>query len=498
MDNINLSEVYKEAVLVDEVANNEVPDLTDEEIKAVIARRNANRQPTIMETPDEIIISGVDNGLLIENMKKAPDESPIKVGVEGRIQENLTSYLNEMDEEIKAKEEKLHEAMEEQRQKQEEEKEEDDSNMEDFDQEQFDKVTVLLDKIGVGTVEFTPEERLKMEKAKVIRLEEIETVSLESIKVKRSSNVNIKKILAKKNTRNTTSIVLPASGYTAVLSGCSLFEISNFTIDKDNLVENILSKWNLIYTKIVDSSIKFKNFDHFLKSTALTDYSILVYGILCATFPDEDEIELRCVDKNCNGTTDFNGNKRVEYPYKYSIKNLMRAERMSDGLFKKVRDAIESSYVEEDAIKCHENSDAVICKRIKLPDSEIIMELGTETAHDFIYNAARAFTNLDEDDDTYKDSLTTATAVRKCFIPDEDDGTYIEVEDKLEIAKIIYQLNSIDIKVIMKVTESLNIDTIDFGFAEIKCPYCGKVTPFLSIDITEILFLRCRQATQND
>lgn len=496
---INLSEVYKNAV--DQENNTQSqPELTEEEIRAVIAQRKAmqevQEQPSVIENDDEIVIKSNGGGMVIEHLKEAPAESPIKVGLDGKIKEDVSKYLEDMDKELQEKEENLREAMEEQRIRLEEQNNEEENINQSFNQDQFDKVTVVLDKIGMGSVEFTPEERIKLEKAKVIRLEEVETVSLESIKVKRNVELDVKKLLSKKNSRNTTSVVLPTSGYTAVLAGCSLFEISNFIIDKDNVVENQLSKWNLIYTKIVDSSIKFKNFDHFLKSTAVTDYNVLVYGILCASYPEEDEITLRCTEKDCPGIKDRDGKKNTEYPYKYLVRSLLRPERMTEGLFEKVKTTIDSSYTEEDAKRNHESSDAITCKRIKLPDSEFVIELGIETAHDLIYNAARAFSNLE--DDTYRESLTTSTAIRRCFIPDED-GAYFEIEDKTEIAKIVYQLSDIDIKVIMKITQEISKDiSIDFGFVEVRCPYCGKISHFIPIEVEDILFLKYRQAAQID
>lgn len=454
----------------------------------------------VTENKEEVVIPPTGGGIVIETPKQEAKEDGIKVGtVPAHIMEGVENLMGELDESIEiAKQIAEEKAAEEEAKKAEQEAAEEDED--EFDEDKYNKAIVIIDKLGMGTVNFTDEERAKMEKVKKIEVQEVEVLSLETLKVKRNKNQSIDKVLqAKKNVGGTSNIVLVGSGYTAVMGKCSLFELSNLFLDKENLVETQLSKWGFIYSKLISSSVKFKSFDDFIKSTAVSDYSTFIFGILCASYPDVDEIGLKCTDTNCIGklTRDGKETKTKDYEFKYDIRSIIRAERMSEGLLEKVQTVIDNSYVEATAIETHKNAPVSIVKRYKLPESGYIIDAGVESVHDFIYNAARVSDSLE--DEKYRQTLTTSTMIRKLYIPDDEDG-YYEFEDKLDIAKALYELyGESDIKALIKQNAELSKDlTIEYGFANVTCPYCKNVTPFVPVDPDDILFHKYRQATMTE
>lgn len=501
MENTNpsLREMYEQSI-TQPTGKSEAELNMERVIQESLAKQQTAAPVIHQEVPVET--PSVGGGMIIETPKEDPTKEGIKVGtVPASVLEGVETLMGELDESIEI----AKQVAEDKKAELEatiEEDDDDEDEQESFNQDQYDKAIVIIDKAGMGTVHFTDEERAKMQTVKKIEVQEVEVLSLETLRVKRDKKQSIDKVLkAKKNVGGTSNIVLVGSGYTAVMIKCSLFELSNLFLDKDNLVETQLSKWSFIYSKMVDSSVKFKSFDDFIKSTAVSDYSTFIFGILCASYPDVDEIGLKCTDANCPGKIvgkkQGQDIKTKDYEFKYDIRSIIRAERMSEVLLERVKTIVDGSYVEATAVETHKNSPVSMVKRFRLPNSGYIIDAGIESVHDFIYNAARVSDNLE--DEKYRQSLTTATMIRKLYIPDEDGDLY-EFEDKLDIAKALYELYSeADLKAVIKQNAELSQDlTIEYGFAEVTCPYCKHVTPFVPVDPDDILFHKYRQATMTE
>jgi hypothetical protein len=59
-------------------------------------------------------------------------------------------------------------------------------------------------------------------------------------------------------------------------------------------------------------------FNQFLHRTASIDMETFVYGILCATYPDDDKVDLEC--RVC----------KAGFEHSYSISSLIRVEEMGN------------------------------------------------------------------------------------------------------------------------------------------------------------------------
>lgn len=349
----------------------------------------------------------------------------------------------------------------------------------------YNEAVVVIDKTGMGQViNFTDEEREKMKKVKSIKLKEVETIELKSIKTKKAKTGIADRILQKRNTIKNTTIVLPISGLTMVMRGCSTFELMGLINGDQVNVQTLISKWTLIHSKVETTSIGKMDFNAFLNNVASLEYDILVYGILCATFPDEDTFPLTC--PLCKSSIE----------HKYEMRSLLRAEEMSDKLMDMIKHVADNSYTENSAKECFESSVLNTEKSIQLPDSEFICTIGVQNAYSFIYDSVNAIDRMDE---KYNQATIISSAVSKIFVPNPDDGgeTYLEIDDTEDKIKLIYSLNAKDISILStkigEITEGLEFK---FGLMDITCPNmkCRHHVNSVEVELDTILFHKYQQA----
>ena len=254
--------------------------------------------------------------------------------------------------------------------------------------------------------------------------------------------------------------------------------------ENKNALLNAQNKWSIIYNKIENTSIGKMTFDEFLQNTAAIDYNTLIYGLLCSTYPDDDKLPITCA--KCKN----------EFEHHYSTRSLIRAEKMSDELKDIFMSVCDNSVDENSAKKVHEESRVYEVKRIILPVSGIIAEVYVQSAFDLINKSIK---ELQENKDTkYDNTSVMSTFVRAFYIPD-DDGSYYEVDNALDISKTLYNLSEKDVLIIRNQSDKLmeNI-SIEYGLMNIKCPKCGHYTATLNIDLENILFYRYRQTLSTE
>ena len=481
-----------------EPTNNDTNDSTDNEFdKSLIHSENNYDGP----------------GMVVNTEDATKDNTPkVYTGLSKEVSDHIAEYMNEMDgyiedlqeneDERKANVLKVNGLIEDESEYYENLEKENDSDYDDDDEyendniededdpdefnEKYNEAVVIIDKTKFGTViNFTDEEREKLEKSKKIRLEEIENVSLESIKVKRvKKKDDFNKIINRVTNLNSTTIVLPVSGYTTAIRGCSAYELISLIDDNKNAVINAQNKWSLIYNKLENTSIEFKTFDEFLQNTASADYNTFIYGLLCSTYPDDDELPVRCA--KC----------KKEFKHKYSTKSLIRVEKMHDTLKDIFVKIVDSSIDRESAKETHDNAPISVVKRVVLPASGIIAEIYIQTAYDLINKSIKELQN--NKDDKYVNTAVLSTFIKTFYIPD-DDGSYFMVDNALDISKTLYNLSELDVLVIRKLgDELLENTTLEYGLMDVTCPHCGHYTSTINIEIENILFYRYRQTLNTE
>jgi hypothetical protein len=431
-------------------------------------------------------------GFVIEPAKKEEPGERREILAQGAPDDtakNVENYMKEMDaeterERIKALKNGFDEtsAAEGRPQKS---KDEEDSTLEDdadFD-EKYQKAIVLIDKTGMGqAINFTDEEREKLQRVKSIRLEEIQKVEIGTIKTKKGKKNSVDKILQRQASVHTTPIILSASGYTAVMKGCSTYELISLMTSAQNALIDTRTKWTMLWNKLESTSIGEMDFDTFLQSTAAIDYNTFIYGVLCSTYPDDDKIPMEC--PKCKSPFD----------HSYSTRSLIRAEKMSEKMQNLVAHIVDGSHTADGAKRVHSESTFNTVKSVRLPISGFIIELHVQSSYDLINNSIKGLT--ENKDERYNQASVMSTAVRTIHVPDPDeDGAYLSYDEVMDITKFIYSLQDTDILVLTKQTEVVLDDlTFEFGLMDVTCPKCKNHQKTIPFDIESILFYRYQQA----
>jgi hypothetical protein len=440
-------------------------------------------------------------GMVLERKQKEEEYNPLDSSkINPNTMNNINNYMANLEKEIEFYEDAFGEDMtkainhvyggEELEEEVDENVEvEDDDDLVDREtdensfRDRYEEAIVIIDKTGMGSVvNFSPEEQAKLERAKKIKLEEVEVVELPTVKTKRAKKGSAKKILNKINNTRSTSVVLPVSGLTMNLGGCSTYELLTLlTNDRENPVESQRNKWSLLYSKVLDTSIGKLTFDEFLNNVAQMEYEVLVYGVLCATYPEDDNFPLNC--PKC----------KTRFTHNYQVRSLLRAEEISEKMMEAIQHTVDCSYTQEDAKRCHEECLLNNVETIKLPQSGYLFTLGVQSAQEFIETSLEAIIDLDE---KYNQSAILASAVKAVYVQDPDDGEYYVLEDQMDIIETIFSLFDRDLLVLgQKIGKLVEGMSYSFGLMDITCsnPRCRQHTNTVAVELEDILFHKYQQ-----
>lgn len=424
-------------------------------------------------------------GLVVEDYDDGSAPQTVEfTGIAPSTMEDVEAYLDNMEDEFT----ELKSIYKGDTESDEDSESSEDDETEEIDEDTFNEnykeAVIYIDKTGMGSViDFTDEERAKLEHVNTIKINEIETIDISVLKTKKTKKKDFDKIIKNINSPYVTPVCLPLSGYTARIKGCSAYELMSLIENGNNALLDAQTKWSLIHSKIESTSIGDMDYNTFLMNTAASDYNNLIYGILCATYPNNDSIPYTC--PKC----------KTEYIHEYSVKSLIRAEKMNDSLKDQFMKVVDASVNERDASDLHDNSPITKVTTIKLPSSGIIVEVQVQSAYDLINNSIKGLSN--NKDAKYAQAAILSTLVKTIYMEDTEanDGSYFEITDAMEIAQVIYRLNERDILIMKKFGDELMGGmTVEYGFMSMKCPKCGHFIPSLPVEPDNLLFHRYRQA----
>lgn len=406
--------------------------------------------------------------------------------------ESVNKYIEERDLEINAIEKAKEISKNEVLTDEEMEELDDYAIMNDMDKSDFDKkineTVVLIDKTNVGTViDFTDEEREKLRSARQITLREVEVKDLENVKIKKKTNKKpVETLIQNVIHQHTVMVPLISSGYTVKLKGCSVFELLALMNIKENENPTVTmkEKWSTIYSKIVETSLGDLTYTEFMSKTAYSDLPMLLFGLTCASFPDEDTVDLKC--NKCDKS----------FKHNYLMNSTLRFEMLPDATKERFKEVIDNSYIKQDSIEYASNALVNTVKRFRLPSSGILVDFEFKNGDRFISKTLKDVQTdgLDEMDITI---LGITAVIQRMLLPDLDanDGSYFEINEPLEMVEVVRQLDFTDRRIVVKQSENMIAETeIKFGLVDVTCPHCGHVTNVIKIDkIEDILFLLCER-----
>lgn len=352
-------------------------------------------------------------------------------------------------------------------------------------------VQVLIDKTGLGiNVDFTEEEKEKIYESQEIRLTEVEFVDIESILMASTPTTSVKEGLKEfELTNSKTTICFPCSGYRAQMKGMTYGELGDVSLMMDNVTyDQYYKRLSVMYNNMTNVSTgPFEDFEDFLKKTAYTDIPMGLYGMYVATQPEIQAIRLECGDEKC----------KKNFDWKFNTRSLLRLEKCTKKFLDNMSRIANASPFEFKTIQ--KEAPVNNSKFIKLPISNIIVEMGIISCYEFLNNLIpvldeKTFEDNFGDSKVYANNVLLLTAVRSVILPKRDGGTVRFTEYK-DILDALYLVKSDEVKIIASVASKLTAEYQSvFAFNNVVCPHCGAKTESLEVSMDDLVFRTYQQS----
>lgn len=357
-------------------------------------------------------------------------------------------------------------------------------------------VNVIIDKTGLGgDFAFTDEERDKLFSATEIRLTEVEEVDLASIKVKKSEKSFLDSVDEFQLGSSRVPVVFPASRFRAEMTGLSYGEMGDISLNGENITfEQIRKKLTVIYNKMVNPSIgKFESFEDFLRKFAYIDIDLAVYGLVVATFPEVDDIPLTCNNPRC----------KQSFNHRFSPRTLIRFEKAHESFLNATKEVIECP--PDKAANLSEESPTRTHKRIKLPYSNFIIEIGIASSYDYLYTIVDNVLG-DKFQEEHPDDVngilqlnsTLLSLIRGVYVP-RKDGEYEYYDEFEDMINALYMIKPDEVAILASLlTKYTEAYTVDFELVDITCPHCGTKTRTIPLDVNYLVFLKYQRLMSSE
>lgn len=331
------------------------------------------------------------------------------------------------------------------------------------------------------------EDRDKMERSKVVKVNEIHTVDV-PVATRRIRDISeYKRVAHKKYQPETIDAVMINSGYLATFKGCGSLKLLSLTPDDSSGTIDWSKRYSICYDQLVDTSIGKLSYQEFVSRTASTDVDEALRAILRAGCVDNDKVMLRC------------GSCGSEYEIDYSLNALIDLDTMEDETKSQMTKIMESRMDVEDARKVHEESPVMTSKIVKLSDQlTISMKTTDGTSAISVYPKFKAIT------DRYNPLISAFLMfVNKVWLTDisEDPKTGEEVKDVYlindvdTIAEILFELSDTELEILrQEATTVHSIPKFTYSFkGPYTCPNCGKTEEKVACTIDSLVFHRVQK-----
>ena len=364
--------------------------------------------------------------------------------------------------------------------------------------------TITIDKERAEKVEFTEDEKKKLDVSRAIRLVAVENKKLNSLKVSKIPT-KIDKVAFLRNIDAAIAsyrVPLPVMGDYAQFVGAQSLQMATiFGDENETVVESVTKKAQLCYDRFYGSMSLRKyddenkiimSYNDFINSVPYNDLEMMLYAVYVASTPEEQEIRMRCGNPSC----------KKSYDCSFNAKTVIQRKELPEWTQKRIDD-----------IMTHTNNVDYL--------QDLSHEWKTETMYESpytgnIYAIAQPTIakfidvfNYVSDDDTYglHNSLFM-TILNSIYIkldhPDENGNDYVQVtydDDREAIKVAISQIPDRDLKILAKVySDMMYLQTIAVGDETDlslplkifpKCPHCGQDSENY-LFLSHLVFLKAR------
>jgi len=347
------------------------------------------------------------------------------------------------------------------------------------------KVAVVeIDKKNSDKIEFTPEEKEKIVRAKAIKLIEVEDCELKTLNIEKvEKSVKVNYLRSIEGNLSKYAVPLPVSGDYMEFKGAQIIQlVSTVSYEDESLDETIQKKASLVYDRMYHGTLTTKynednkivlSYSDFINSFKFHDLDMALYGILVASSTEETEAPITC------------GLCENSFQWKYNLKSLLKLENISDKFKANIDTILGNKY--DNKILGELNTAANKVKRFKSPFTNNIYDI----AYPSIARAIRIFQTIDQKDATLVYHSAIGLFLHNLLKYNKSKDSYVKIEED-EIKLLMEELQLLpqqDLDML-----SLQIQSMQFVPEFIltsQCPACGnKMTNDMPID--HLIFLRAQ------
>ena len=375
-------------------------------------------------------------------------------------------------------------------------------------------VEVVIDKTQSDNLEFTEDEKSKLEKTKKIRLLEIEDTALSTLKLKKVDDRKERLNVIYRKSCNLSNYSQPF--YNTIdymtFNGATIYAMLNATksdiknslaaqegkgtsFDFGELYSSVLKKAQFLYDHFMRSATKEKydidgniilSFNDFLNWFNYYDIDNGIYTIYVASSTEMITSGFKCNATACRDATSGEGKP---FNATYNTRSIVRYDRAEDS-HKEVLDDILGSKDNTDKMKGVIEKHK-IQKRVRSMFTENCYDFSSPTINDYLLSINALDENgAGENEDPYiKDFVAWTRAIYVKENPDDPDSEYIQITDIDDI--VVYYKNMVETE--RSLIISLLTKYIYMPYYSIKtiCPNCGHESD-VEMEVSTLVFQRAR------
>ena len=274
------------------------------------------------------------------------------------------------------------------------------------------------------------------------------------------------------------------SGYTAELTALAFEDISRIQASSVDAHAARMKLLRTLHSRIAEYSCGPIKFQDWLKQTAQGDYDTLMYGLYAATYPGENDFDVRC--RHCGRDNKLSVN----------VAQLARVE--SDDVYAQIRTLLDPKTDFKGAIQ---NSLVGRSVQRKLPQSGIIAEIRNPSMQDYLDGVQWFVNAADKNTGALPTEIAGAEVIRtlsmyvtRMLVPVPGGSQYIPVADQSDRAQLIGRLSRADGQAL---TDAVDEETkkleVSYSLPAYNCAGCGKKNEDLFLDFEALLFIKLRE-----
>lgn len=274
------------------------------------------------------------------------------------------------------------------------------------------------------------------------------------------------------------------SGYTAEMAPLAFQEITRLQSSSVDAYAARMKLLRTLYDKIHAFSCPTMSFQDWLKQTAQGDYDTVMYGLYAATYPGDNEFDVRC--RHCGHDNKITAN----------VGALARVE--SDDVYAQIKHLLDPKTDFKGAIQ---NSLVGHTIQRRLPMSGIIAEIRNPSIQDYLDSVQWFVQAQDRNTGMLPDQLAGAETIRtlgmyvtRLLVPVPGTSNFVPVNALNDRLSLIGRLADEDGKALTAAVDEENTRlNISYQLPDYNCGGCGKKNGDLFLDFEALLFIKLRE-----